>query len=519
MQNTLTLRAPSDVVSQHVSRRVVVRTVAMLWLAAAFAAADVGAVSLLPTTVADRLNASSMPKSALGVAVVRVSDGKTLWSHNADVAMQPASTLKVLTSIVALDTLTPPYRGRAELRSVGAVVDGVHEGTLFLKGFASPDFDWQALQAMLVTLKHKGVHEIRGDMILDRSFFNPLRPDLGVPPFDESPEFRYNVIPDALMLNSNLQQLEITSSDDVFKITPTPALDRVSIVSDMTLVDQPCTDWEDVWKIPRVEKNESGEIRVTLQGDFPRNCPVTTSISVLDRVDFADRLFRALWSTLGGRFTGTMRDGVMPESAKLIAEHQSRTLAEINRDINKRSDNPMTRMMYFTLGTDLKSAVADSAQTTAARADRVIRAWLAARSIDAKGLVLDNGSGLSRSERIMPITLAQVLREARRSQWAPEFLMSLPIVGFDGAMRKRFVDGPAVGRARFKTGYIRNVVTVAGYIHDARGEEYAVVAMLNHENVKGRDGKVILDEVLDWVSKTDMRKAVRHDRVRVRKLR
>ncbi len=474
------------------------------------------------------LRAGAMPDSALGIAVVRVNNGRVAFQHNGATAMQPASVMKVLTSAVALDTLTPPYRGRVELRTAGNVQNGVLQGDIALKGFASPDFDWQALRAMLVTLKHQGINEIRGDLILDRSFFNPARIDIGVPPFDESPEFRYNVIPDALMLNSNLQQLEISADDVTMKVTATPAMDRVSVISEMKIVDKPCAAWEDFWQIPRVEKTETGEIRIILQGEFPKRCPITTAISVLDRVDFADRLFRAQWSELGGRFTGAARDGVTANDTKLIAEHQSRSLAEFNRDINKRSDNPMARLIYLTLGTDAVNAAisangaknpsqpdakkalpltTSSTDTTAQRADATVRAWLAQRRIDAAGLVVDNGSGLSRSERIAPLTLAHVLRAAHNGPWGPELLMSLPIVGVDGAMKNRLVDTSAVARARFKTGYIKNVVSVAGYIPDARGELHAVVVMLNHENVKGREGRVVLDAVLDWVSKTDMRTA------------
>jgi serine-type D-Ala-D-Ala carboxypeptidase/endopeptidase (penicillin-binding protein 4) len=472
------------------------------------------------------LRAGAMPDSALGIAVVRVGNGRVAFQHNGASAMQPASVMKVLTTAVALDTLTPPYRGRVELRSAGAVQNGVLQGDIALKGFASPDFDWQALRTLLVTSKHQGVNEIRGDLVLDRSFFNPSRADIGVPPFDESPEFRYNVIPDALLMNSNLQQLEISSDDLVMKVTATPTMDRVSVVSKMTIVDKPCAEWEDFWKIPRVEKAETGEIRVTLQGEFPKHCPITTAISVLDRTDFADRLFRTTWAELGGQWTGNAREGVLPPDTRLIAEHQSRTLAEFGRDINKRSDNPMTRLLYLTLGTDAAASrspsdakiasplVILSDKTTAERADATVRAWLAQHRIDETGLFIDNGSGLSRVERIPPLTLAYVLRAAHNSTWAPEFLMSLPIVGIDGAMKNRLASTSAVARARFKTGYIKNVVTVAGFIPDARGELHAVVVMLNHENVKGREGRVVLDAVLDWITKTDMRKAansIRHE--------
>jgi serine-type D-Ala-D-Ala carboxypeptidase/endopeptidase (penicillin-binding protein 4) len=461
----------------------------------------------LPPAVAERLNTASIPVDALGAVVMRARDGRVMWSHNALKSMQPASTLKVLTSIVALETMLPTYRGRTELRRTGDIRDGMLLGDLTLKGFADADFDWQALLAMLVTLKHQGVDEIRGDLIVDRSFFQPARMDVGIAPFDESPEFRYNVIPDALLLNTYLQQLEITSTDTALKITSTPLLDRVSFVSQMTLVDKPCADWEDVWKLPNVVKAESGDIQVTLQGEFPKNCPIATSIAVLDRSDYVDRLFRSLWRSLGGQFTGAVREGSMNGETKLVAEHRSRTLAELGRDINKRSDNPITRLTYLTLGALAKNSSNEALATTSTRAERVVRDWLKRKQIDDPGLVLDNGSGLSRIERIAPLTLAHTLRVARASVWAPEFLSTLPIAGVDGGVKKRLSDNALAQRARLKTGTLRDVTAIAGYAPDASGETYVVVAMVNHPLAVSKVARPIVDSLVEWVSQTKMTRA------------
>jgi serine-type D-Ala-D-Ala carboxypeptidase/endopeptidase (penicillin-binding protein 4) len=459
---------------------------------------------LLPERVVALLNEARLPQDALGVIVLRASDGATVLSHRANVAMQPASTLKVLTSIVALERLGPSYRANTELRSAAAIAAGTLTGEVVLRGLGSPDFDWRALQSLLQTLRFSGVNAIAGDVILDRSYFNPPRLDEGAPPFDESPEFRYNVIPDALLLNSNLMRLELASDDSNVRVGITPALDRVSVDSEMKLVDKPCADWEDFWKLPDVKKAGNGFIRVTLKGEFPRNCPVSTEISVLDRVDFADRLFRALWTSAGGTWTGVARDGTGAADARVLATHPSRTLTEFNRDILKRSDNPITRTMFLTLGAESKVS-ADALPTTRARSDHVVRQWLQEKKIDSAGLVLDNGSGLSRTERISAETLAGVLRAAKDSRWAPEFLSALPIVGVDGGMRKRLADGPAAGVARVKTGGLRNVVSVAGYVPDMNGEMCVVVAMLNHDDAKYAVGKPIVDAVLEWVTRIDSR--------------
>ena len=461
----------------------------------------------LPLSVVARLKSANLPQDSLGVIVLRASDGQAVLAHRANEAMQPASTLKTLTSIVALERLSPSYRGKVELLSAGEVKSGTLKGDVILRGLGSPDFDWRALQTLVQTLRFSGVRAIAGDLKLDRSYFQPSRPDVGVPPFDESPEFRYNVIPDALLLGSNLMQLELVSDNERLRIGLTPRLDRVSVKSEMKIVDQPCADWEDFWKLPDVEKTVDGRIRVTLKGEFPRNCPVSTEVNVLDRVDFADRLFRSLWTSSGGTWKGVARDGAGAAGvtdARVLATHQSRTLTEFNRDILKRSDNPITRLAYLTLGAESKSAPGEM-MPTRARGEQVVRQWLQEKQIDATGLVLDNGSGLSRTERISATTLAGVLRAAKDSRWAPEFLSGLPIAGVDGGMRNRLTDSAANGVARIKTGGLRNVVSVAGYVPDVNGELCMVVAMLNHDNAKYAVGKPIVDAVLEWVTRVDSR--------------
>ena len=169
----------------------------------------------LPTNVLNLLASAHIPADAVGAVVIRVADGTTVLSHRPQASLQPASTLKILTSIVGLERLGPTYRGRTELRTNGEIVNGTLRGDLLLRGVGNPDFDWEAFQRMLQTLRHKGIMEISGDLIIDRQWFLPSRPDLGVPPFDETPEFRYNVVPDALLLNTNLLQLDFESGDQL----------------------------------------------------------------------------------------------------------------------------------------------------------------------------------------------------------------------------------------------------------------------------------------------------------------
>lgn len=453
----------------------------------------------LPPVVSDALAKAGLPEDSMGLVIERVSDQRVLFSHQAERSFQTASTMKLVTTAVALERLGPVYRGRSELRSAGVVNGEVLQGDLVLRGLADADLTTAAFRGMLQSLRQQGIAEIAGDLMLDRSFFSPPRLDIGVPPFDESPEFQYNVIPDAILINGNLIELTMSSTADGFNARMNQPLDRVVLAPAMTLVDGVCKDWEDTWKIPLVERAADGTIRVIIHGSFPKNCTATTRLNVIDRTDFVDRLFRYLWREMGGRFTGVVREGAAPTSARVLAEHRSRALPDVLRDINKPSDNPLTRSLYLTLGALAPNG--DATVTSAMRGDQVVRGWLREHGISDAGLVLDNGSGLSRTERLPPRLLADVLRVMNKSEWAPEFVSSLPIVGIDGTMRNRLKDSTATGRARVKTGTLRDVVSVAGYVRNAAGEIWIVVGLINHPNANHEIARPVVDALIEWLSK------------------
>ncbi|SFV03534.1 D-alanyl-D-alanine carboxypeptidase/D-alanyl-D-alanine endopeptidase [Pseudoduganella namucuonensis] len=501
-------------------------------LVAALLAACGAAHAALPEPVARLLQAANIPEEAMGAVVMR--GDAVLLSHNAELPMQPASTMKLVTTMVGLDQLGPVFKGRTELRATGDVVNGALQGDLYLRGGADPDFDEDALVHMLEKLRTQGIRKITGDLVLDRQLFQPARTDVGAPPFDESPESYYNVIPDALLLNMNMLRVDISSTATQVKLDMLPVLERVTVASDMQLVDGDCAKWEGGWKLPTYERR-GARITVTLHGTFPRNCAKTTAVNVLDRNDYAEGLFRSSWARLGGTFTGKAREalpgGATPATSRLLSEHVSRPLMDVLRDINKPSDNGLARTLFLSLGSLEADAVlgsrplapiytappqgaagpgvgdpqagalaAATVLPTAIRAEQVIRAWMQRQGIDDNGLVLENGSGLSRLERVKPAQMAGLLRAAQKSLWMPEFLTSLPIAAVDGTMRRRLKDSAAAARARVKTGALRNVVSIAGYVPDANGDLCIVVAMVNHELVGNGNGRKAVDALIDWVA-------------------
>ena len=469
-----------------------IRRLALVALLAALPAAH----AQLPEPVARLLGAAAIPEDAMSALVIRGNN--TILTHLAERPMQPASTMKLVTTMVGLDVLGPVYKGRTELRSNAEVVKGVLKGDVILRGGADADFDTPALERMLQALRNQGINKIDGSLVLDRTMFNPTRYDVGVPPFDESPEAYYNVIPDALLLNKNMIDLDLRSTGKQLKVVMSPLMDKVTISSDMSLVDVDCAKWEDGWKIPDATREKNGTIRIVLHGSFPKNCARPYWVNVLNHQDYVERLFRATWKKVGGSFSGEAIEGGTSGDSRLLAEHVSRALPEVVRDINKPSDNALARTLFLTLGSQ-----GPDTGPTLVRADTAVRGWMKAHGIDDTGLVLENGSGLSRLERISPTQMAGLLQAGLHSNWAPEFQSSMPIVALDGTMRKRLKDSPAASRARLKTGTLKNVVAIAGYVPDAGGQMCIVVAMINDDKVGDGKGRAVLDALVDWVARLD----------------
>jgi D-alanyl-D-alanine carboxypeptidase/D-alanyl-D-alanine-endopeptidase (penicillin-binding protein 4) len=435
----------------------------------------------LPPEVLEALAKAGVPPEAFAVSAVPLAHRAAPVNWRADVPMQPASTMKLVTSVVALDRLGPNHRSSTEFLSAAPLQEGALQGDLVLKGGADPELGLPQFWALLVDLKQRGVNTINGDLVIDRTLFRPARMDLNTAAFDQAPEFQYNVIPDALELAGNLLPLEINADASAVRVAAVPALDGLEVTHKLTLNNRACRDWDADWKPAFVEPDaqDKSRTRIELQGSFPANCTKRIELQLIDRLELAERLFRTLWKGLGGQWTGTAREAAAPEGAKLLVKRTSRPWGEVLRPMNKTSDNPVTRLLFLQLGVPLMAV--DAQATTAELAARAVREWFTQNRIDTTGLVLDNGSGLSRSERITPTQMASLLAVAWRSPYAPDLLMSLPVAGTDGSVRP-LKDSPAAGWARLKPGTLRNVVALAGYMRDPQGRPWAVSMMINHDD-------------------------------------
>ncbi|MCD2515801.1 D-alanyl-D-alanine carboxypeptidase/D-alanyl-D-alanine-endopeptidase [Massilia sp. G4R7] len=464
----------------------VIRGAGALCLAAAWACAR--AADAVPPPVAQELARQGLPASALAFQVTPLSPELPRHAWQAGRLFNPASAMKQVTTLAALDALGPAYRWTTALYGDGA-------GNLYLRGGGDPNLDWERLGGMLRELRMKGIATIAGDLVLDRSLFAPARPDVAAPPFDDTPDAAYNVVPDALNVSDYLVTYTLSSNTTAVAVRTTPPLDGVTVVNRLIPNDTPCTGWQAGWRRPRVERDAGGAVRIVLEGGFPRDCTASIDLATLERDLYLERLVRALWRELGGQWSGRVREDRTPAGAALLAARQFETLGETIRTVNKRSDGVKARLVYLTLGATANDA---PGVPTLEGARRRVLDWVAVQGVDPAGIVIENGSGLSRIERISPAQLSALLRAAVASPWYPEFAASLPVAGLDGTMRKRLEDLPAPSGARLKTGTLRDAAALSGYVRDRAGRDWIVAAFVNDPRLE--DGRSVLDSLIRWVA-------------------
>lgn len=462
----------------------------------------------LPSAIEQLLKQSGLPPSALHITILPARPGDAVLAFQDVEAVSPASTMKLVTTQAALDLLGPQFRWKTQFFSSMPVLKGSLKGDLIIKGGGDPDLTWEKFASLLRQLRQQGLREIHGNIILDRSYFQPQRPELNAPAFDENPDAYYNVIPDALLIHSNLTAIKLSADQHQIQAQILTPSHGIQLRPQLKLSNAPCNQWKNGWRAPQIKIDEdaandlAGNIEISLQGNFPRHCQTTVYLNLLERNAYIAKLFRALWTELGGTWKGKIIDGSVPDNATLLLTHESATLADTLKIVNKASDNVMARIVFLTMGAEAKieTATDQSAQDSQLRASNMVNRWLEQQGINAKDFSIENGSGLSRTDRISTGQLAQVLRRAAQSNWYPEFTTSLPIVGIDGTMQKRLKDSVAQARSRIKTGYLKNAIAIAGFVRDTQGNDMIVVAILNAEELTVAQGKPLLDGIINWVA-------------------
>ena len=443
----------------------------------------------LPPNVLGALKAAQIPAASVAVVVQPVDAGKPLVAHNVTKAMNPASVMKLVTTYAALDLLGPAWTWKTTAWTEAVAVDGVLGGNLYLRGSGDPRFSIEHLWALLRQLQVRGIRHIAGDVVLDRTVFNVPAIDPGA--FDDKPMRPYNVGPDGLLINFRALRFTLLPDGSRPRLLQETPNDGLRVDNQLRAGEGGCgSNWKDFINVRLIPENTGNRLEFT--GTYSAACgEKPLNLSPLPADAQAGGLIRSLWRELGGTLAGQVRGGSLPAGSKLLATHESPPLADAVRDINKFSNNVMARQVFLTLGND-------GAPATAERARQRIGDWLNGRGLRFAELEIENGSGLSRRERISADSLNRLLLDAWKNPVMPELISSLPIVGIDGTMKKRLNGSQATGRAHIKTGTLDGVNTAAGYALDAQGRRYAVTFLINHPQAQA--GSTAIDALLVWVA-------------------
>jgi D-alanyl-D-alanine carboxypeptidase/D-alanyl-D-alanine-endopeptidase (penicillin-binding protein 4) len=444
----------------------------------------------LPREVGRAFLDAGIPLNHVGIVVQETTKARPLFENDAARPRNPASVMKLVTTFAALDLLGPDYRWKTEAYLGGPLVDGVLHGDLILKGYGDPKITVEQWQSFIAQLRANGLAAVEGDLVLDRSRFALAPYDPAA--FDHDPLKPYNVGPDALLVN--FKSLKLTLAPDAtgsaVVVRADPPLADITLGAAPLLSGDSCADWR-LRAAPAIDdRGDRGAI--SFGGTYPQACGERDWwIAMLDHPHYVRAMFETYFRAAGGRFSGGVKERTAPKGTP-FGVLESPPLYDIVRDVNKLSNNVMARQIFLTLAT-----TASASPATTGRAADVVKRWLAARKLAMPGLVLENGSGLSRQERNTASGLNQLLLAANASKVREEFVSSLAVAAVDGTVERRFQNGTVGGQALLKTGSLEGVRALAGYVIESSGRRFTVVAIVNDRNA-ARAGPA-LDYLVQWV--------------------
>jgi len=440
--------------------------------------------AVLPPAVLEALKTARIPADAVSLVVQPVQPGPVRLQHQATVARNPASLLKLVTTTAALDVLGTAFTWRTPIYMDGQIRDGVLRGNLYIQGSGDPRLGAEQLWLLMRRVQGLGIKHIQGDIVLDRSVFNLPAADPGG--FDGEPLRPYNAAPDGLLVNFKSLLLQFVPDPDnkLVHIHAEPPLAGLKLPVSVPLSSVECNDYRGGLK-----SDFSNPLNYVFSGSYPLACGEKTwPLAYSDPERFAARAVHGMWLHLGGQLSGSVRESLVPAGLKPVLWHESPTLAEVVRDINKYSNNVMAEQVFLTLAAQKRGT------GTYALAGEVVLTWWKERLNNLEAPQLDKGSGLSRDTRISAHSLAGLLQWAWAQPFMPELIASLPVTGLDGTLKR----SKSSAAAHLKTGSLRDVMGIAGYVDAANGQRYVLVAMVNHTNA--HQARPVMDALIDWTA-------------------
>jgi D-alanyl-D-alanine carboxypeptidase/D-alanyl-D-alanine-endopeptidase (penicillin-binding protein 4) len=438
-----------------------------------------------------------------GIEVRSLSTGRTLYARNAEKAFHPASNMKLVTTAAALDAYGPGARLRTTVQAAGRL-DGLGRilGEVYLVGRGDPDLSARftpgrptaAFEEMADALVAAGVRRIEGRLVGHEGAFTGER--RGADWSWEDLAWGYGAEVSALSFADNLVEARLKPGErvgDPAVLETEPRHGCLTVSSSVTTAEAappapgaPNGDDETVSLL-----REPGSNDVRLAGHVPLGGTWEGRLAVGDPALCAARVFADVLEAKGIRVMGgvSTSSAPLPSDARVLATHDSPSMAEIVRVVNKTSQNLHAEMLLRLVGLKVEGE-GSTEKGHAAVAELAKRL-----GVPDAGWGLADGSGLSGSDLLTPRGLVGLLAAMDRHPHAAAFRDSLPIAGVDGTLEKRMKGTPAEGRVTAKTGALRLANALAGYVTTVRGERLAFAIVVNNHEGKGREAVAAIDAI------------------------
>ena len=451
-----------------------------------------GSLFALPREIDDLIEASGIPKRDISIIIKATgSEGGVIAQLHPTAARKPASVIKLLTIYAALLQFGSDYRFKTAFYRNGPIRNGVLMGDLIVKGYGDPTLSSKDLPEIAKVIRDKGVSRILGDIVIDRSYFRVGNQNSSY--FDEYPYSPYNAMPDAMMFNERVSTICVNPRENDVAKQDTDRSYRV--INRLQKVNKPCRGR---YSWPQVKIDPTAPIpKVILVGEISRSCGERKICKVVTRPYLSFYYaFREALREEGIEAKGTMRLGKLPQNAVLLTTHLSVPLEVILAKTAKESNNLYARHLLLHLGADRHGSPA----TVNKGRDALIKILKEYGALNSGFAKIDNGSGLSRKARLDAKLLAELLDHAYL-YYGEHWMELLSIAGIDGTLKRRFAGSPVKGRAWMKTGTLRRVKNIAGYVKSQQGSLYTVVILVNTAKDRSKAEK-LQDKIIAWLVKS-----------------
>ncbi|MDQ2666019.1 MAG: D-alanyl-D-alanine carboxypeptidase/D-alanyl-D-alanine-endopeptidase [Gemmatimonadota bacterium] len=409
-----------------------------------------------------------------GVMIVSLTRGDTLYAQNAGEMMQPASTMKLFSTAVALDRFGPEHTFSTDVLRDGPVgTDGTLQGNLYLRGDGDPSMSARffkdanlPMNTLARSVAATGIKRVSGDLVFDATAFD----DRKVPEGWKAKNLgsAYSAKVSALSLNENLVWVVVSPSPGGAQVTLEPATSTIPLRSTVRQVGG---------RGGRIVARRASDGGIDVSGTVgASNAPLRYSLVVDDPALFTAGALRTALEVAGITVAGQVRPAKTPATATKVASFNSPPLSEIISEMNRESINIVAELLFRDAG----RAGAPNGMSSADVGLTNLRDFLGKKAgADPEGIHVYDGSGLSTLDSLTPRTMIKLLSYAHRGPWSSAYHGSLPVAGESELLRKRMRGTPAEGNLHAKTGTTDRTIGLGGFVTAKDGEIVAFSFIYN----------------------------------------